>query len=146
VASSLFISDLHLSEERPAANETFFSFVEEKASRARALYVLGDLFEYWIGDDDLGEPFNAVIAGFLRNLTRAGVPLFIMHGNRDFLMGSALAAATGATLIEDPARVPVGGEPTALLHGDTLCTDDVDYQPCRNAATSSSACGRRAVR
>lgn len=131
MASSLFISDLHLSEERPAANETFFGFIEDKASRAGALYVLGDLFEYWIGDDDLGEPFNAVIAGFLRNLTRGGVPLFLMHGNRDFLMGKALATATGATLLEDPARVTVGGEPAALLHGDTLCTDDVDYQTYR---------------
>ncbi len=138
MASSLFISDLHLSEERPAANERFFSFVEEKASRAQALYVLGDLFEYWIGDDDLGEPFNGVIAGFLRNLTRGGVPLFLMHGNRDFLMGKALAAATGATLLEDPARVTVGGEPAALLHGDTLCTGDVDYQGWRRTARSAA--------
>ncbi|MGE5639978.1 MAG: UDP-2,3-diacylglucosamine diphosphatase [Clostridia bacterium] len=138
MASSLFISDLHLSEERPAANETFFGFIEEKASRAAALYILGDLFEYWIGDDDLGEPFNAVIAGFLRNLSREGVSLFLLHGNRDFLMGPAFAAATGAALLDDPARITAGGTPAALFHGDTLCTDDVDYQGWRRTARSAA--------
>jgi UDP-2,3-diacylglucosamine hydrolase len=136
VASSLFISDLHLSEERPEANEAFFSFIEDKASQAAALYILGDLFEYWIGDDDLGEPFNAVVAGFLRNLSRGGVELYVMHGNRDFLMGEQFCEATGARLLEDPSTVTVGGERTILMHGDTLCADDTDYQAWRLVARS----------
>jgi UDP-2,3-diacylglucosamine hydrolase len=137
VPSSLFISDLHLSEERPEANEAFFSFIEEKASRAASLYILGDLFEYWIGDDDLDSPFNAVVAGFLRNLSRGGVALHVMHGNRDFLMGARFCEATGARLLGDPSALAVAGEKTALLHGDTLCTDDEDYQAWRLVARSS---------
>jgi UDP-2,3-diacylglucosamine hydrolase len=137
VASSLFVSDLHLSEERPQANERFIAFVEDTASRAAALYVLGDLFEYWIGDDDLGEPFNAVMAGFFAALVRAGVPVFLMHGNRDFLMGERLCRATGAQLLADPAVVDVGGVKTLLMHGDTLCTDDLDYQGWRRTARSA---------
>ncbi len=106
MASSLFISDLHLSEERPGANETFFSFIEEKASKADSLYILGDFFEYWAGDDDLAEPFHSVIAGFLRGLSESGVELYVMHGNRDFLVGRQFCAETGAVLLEDPtARV-----------------------------------------
>jgi UDP-2,3-diacylglucosamine hydrolase len=134
VPSSLFISDLHLSEERPEANERFFSFIEDQASRAGALYILGDLFEYWIGDDDLAEPFNALIAGFLRNLSRGGVALSIMQGNRDFLIGTAFCEAAGARLLDDPAIVDVDGNRTLLLHGDTLCTDDLDYQEWRRVA------------
>jgi UDP-2,3-diacylglucosamine hydrolase len=137
VASSLFISDLHLSEERPAANEAFFSFIEDKASRAQALYILGDLFEYWIGDDDLDDPFNTVIAGFLRNLAKGGTAVSVMQGNRDFLMGPRFCEATGAHLLDDPARIDLPGGPTALLHGDTLCTDDIDYQGWRRTARSS---------
>ena len=130
---SLFISDLHLSEERPGANERFFQFLEEDAAGARALYVLGDLFEYWIGDDDLGEPFNAVVVGFLRRLSAAGTRLYFMHGNRDFLVGEAFAAASGATLLPDPSVV----DGTLLMHGDTLCTDDLDYQAWRRTARSA---------
>ena len=136
MASSLFVSDLHLSEERPEANERFIAFVEDTASKAAALYVLGDLFEYWIGDDDLGEPFNAVMAGFFAALVRAGVPVFLMHGNRDFLMGERFCRATGAQLLADPAVVEVGGVKTLLMHGDTLCTDDLDYQGWRRTARS----------
>ena len=134
---ALFISDLHLSEERAAANERFIDFVEGKARAAGALYILGDFFEYWIGDDDLDEPFNAVIAGMLRGLTRAGVPVFLMHGNRDFLLGDAFCRATGAELLPDPSVVPIEGEPTLLAHGDTLCTDDHDYQAWRSVARSA---------
>jgi UDP-2,3-diacylglucosamine hydrolase len=136
VASSLFVSDLHLSEERPEANERFIAFVEDTARQAAALYVLGDLFEYWIGDDDLGEPFNAVMAGFFASLVRAGVPVFLMHGNRDFLMGERFCRGTGARLLADPAVVEVGGVKTLLMHGDTLCTDDLDYQGWRRTARS----------
>jgi UDP-2,3-diacylglucosamine hydrolase len=137
VASSLFVSDLHLSEERPEANERFIAFVEETASAAGALYVLGDLFEYWIGDDDLEEPFNAVMGGFFARLVRSGVPVFLMHGNRDFLVGERFCRATGVRLLEDPALVELGGLRTLLMHGDTLCTDDLDYQGWRRTARSA---------
>ncbi|TAK84570.1 MAG: UDP-2,3-diacylglucosamine diphosphatase [Betaproteobacteria bacterium] len=133
---ALFISDLHLSEERPAANERFIDFLEGKARSAQALYILGDLFEYWIGDDDLGAPFNAVMAGMLRALSQQGVALYLMHGNRDFLMGERFCAATGATLLRDPSVHDIHGVKTLLVHGDTLCTDDHDYQAWRRTARS----------
>jgi UDP-2,3-diacylglucosamine hydrolase len=134
---ALFISDLHLSEERPAANERFFSFLEKEARATDALYILGDFFEYWIGDDDLGQPFNAVIAGSLRELARRGVALYLMHGNRDFLIGQGFCAATGAQLLDDPTVIELQGERTLLMHGDTLCTDDLDYQAWRRTARSA---------
>lgn len=130
---SLYISDLHLSEERPAANERFFRFVEEEAKRADALYVLGDLFEYWIGDEDVGSSFNAVIVGFFRHLAGAGTKLYFMHGNRDFLFAQGFAAATGGEILADPT-VKDG---ILLMHGDTLCTDDADYQAWRRKARSA---------
>jgi UDP-2,3-diacylglucosamine hydrolase len=133
---ALFISDLHLTEERPEANERFISFLEDKARAADALYILGDFFEYWIGDDDLGEPFNAVIAGLLKDLTRRGVQLHLMHGNRDFLIGERFCTATGARLLEDPFVNEIEGTRTLLMHGDTLCTDDVEYQAWRRKARS----------
>jgi UDP-2,3-diacylglucosamine hydrolase len=133
---SLFVSDLHLSGTRPAANEAFFSFIEQKAPSAQALYILGDLFEYWIGDDDLAEPFHAVVAGFLRGLSRAGVALYVMQGNRDFLMGRRFCEETGARLLDDPAVVELAGVKTLLMHGDTLCSDDADYQDWRRVARS----------
>ena len=132
--STLLISDLHLTEERPEANERFISLLEEKGRVADALYILGDFFEYWIGDDDLAEPFNAVIASLLKDLTRHGVPLYLMHGNRDFLIGEGFCAATGASLMQDPSVVDIAGVKTLLTHGDTLCTDDLDYQTWRRKA------------
>ena len=137
MASSLFVSDLHLSEERPEANERFIAFIEDQARGAAALYVLGDLFEYWIGDDDLAEPFNAVMAGFFAGLVRDGVAVFLMHGNRDFLMGERFCRSTGARLLADPAVVDLEGVKTLLMHGDTLCTDDLDYQGWRRTARST---------
>jgi len=131
---TLFISDLHLTEERPEANERFIAFLEDKARAAEALYILGDFFEYWIGDDDLGEPFNAVVAGLLADLTRRGVPVYLMHGNRDFLIGERFCAATGAKLLQDLVVETIQGEKTLLVHGDTLCTDDLDYQAWRRKA------------
>jgi UDP-2,3-diacylglucosamine hydrolase len=134
----LFVSDLHLTETRPQANEAFFQFVEGEARAADAVYVLGDLFEYWIGDDDLADAFNSVIAGFLKGLTKAGVPLYVMHGNRDFLFGQAFCQATGAALLEDPTVLELDGVQTLLMHGDTLCTDDTDYQAWRRTARSAA--------
>ena len=130
----LFISDLHLSAERPEANERFFGFMEGKARGAAALYVLGDLFEVWIGDDDLAETFNSVIVGCFAALVKRGVPLYLMHGNRDFLLGRRFCAATGGTMLKDPTVVDIDGTPTLVMHGDTLCTDDVDYQRWRRKA------------
>ena len=130
---SLYISDLHLSDDRPEANERFFAFMEGEAARSGELYVLGDLFEYWVGDDDLDDPFNAVIAGFFRRFTAGGGKLFVLHGNRDFLVGERFSAATGARLLDDPA---LAGD-TLLMHGDTLCTDDHDYQGWRRTARSA---------
>ena len=131
---ALFISDLHLTAERPEANERFIAFLERKARTAEALYILGDFFEYWVGDDDLGEPFNAVIAGLLAGIARHGVPLYLMHGNRDFLIGERFCAATGARLLPDPSVHEIQGVDTLLVHGDTLCTDDVEYQAWRRRA------------
>jgi len=135
---SLFISDLHLTEERPEANERFIELLEGKARAADALYILGDFFESWIGDDDLEAPFNAVIAGLLADLARRGVPVYLMHGNRDFLIGERFCAATGAKLLDDPSVHEIQGVRTLLMHGDTLCTDDLDYQNWRRIARSEA--------
>jgi UDP-2,3-diacylglucosamine hydrolase len=137
----LFISDLHLSAERPEANERFIAFIEGKARGAEALYVLGDLFESWIGDDDIVERFNAVVAGFFAALARSGTPLYVMHGNRDFLIGERFCRETGAKLLQDPTVVEIGGVPTLLMHGDTLCTDDLDYQAWRARTRNPAAQG-----
>ena len=128
---TLFISDLHLSPERPHINETFFRFLRDTAARAEALHVLGDLFENWVGDDDLADPFNAAIADALRQLSRSGVTLTFMKGNRDVLADEGFAARCGAGLIADPTLVDLYGARTLLMHGDTLCTDDVEYQKFR---------------
>ncbi|MGH8709536.1 MAG: UDP-2,3-diacylglucosamine diphosphatase [Burkholderiales bacterium] len=138
--ATLFISDLHLSGERPAINERFFEFLRTQASRAAALYVLGDLFEYWIGDDELdaagGDPLARRVAEALGQVSQRGVPVAFMHGNRDFLVGARFCRASGARLLEDPSVEKVGGVRTLLMHGDTLCTDDHDYQAWRRTARS----------
>ena len=132
----LFISDLHLDARRPEANERFIGFIEGKARGAAALYVLGDLFEAWIGDDDVVGRFNAVIVGFFAALTKSGTPLYLMHGNRDLLIGERFCRETGGKLLADPTVVDVEGTPTLLMHGDTLCTDDTEYQAWRLKARS----------
>lgn len=135
---ALFISDLHLTEERPEANERFIGLLEGKARTTDALYILGDFFEWWIGDDDLELPFNAVVAGLLGELAGRGVSVYLMHGNRDFLFGQRFCAATGAKLLADPTVHEIAGVRTLLMHGDTLCTDDVDYQNWRRIARSEA--------
>lgn len=132
----LFISDLHLDEERPAITRAFFAFLQEIATQADALYILGDLFESWIGDDEQ-TPLQQSVIDALKRLTEQQVRLLIMHGNRDFLIGNRLSgadfcAATGATLLPDPTRIDLYGTPALLMHGDTLCTADVAYQNFRN--------------
>jgi UDP-2,3-diacylglucosamine hydrolase len=127
MAETIFISDLHLSADRPQANERFFRFLQDTAAHAEALYVLGDLFEYWIGDDDLDDNFNReIVAGFAQ-LSAAGTRLYFMHGNRDFLLSETFAARCGGTLLPDPTLINLYGTPTLLMHGDSLCTDDVEY-------------------
>ena len=129
--SCLFISDLHLCRERSEINALFFRFLRERMPGSDALYILGDLFEYWAGDDDLAEPLHTEIAEALRRVSDSGVPLYFMHGNRDFLVGDEFARFTGATLHKDPTVVDLYGTPTLLMHGDTLCTDDLKYQTFR---------------
>jgi UDP-2,3-diacylglucosamine hydrolase len=127
---TLFISDLHLDAERPAITELFLQFLRGPAAGADALYILGDLFEAWVGDDDRSAHHERVIEG-LHELTRRGVPVQVMHGNRDFLLGTEFAAASGAALLAEPAVIDLYGTPTLLLHGDILCTDDHDYMQFR---------------
>ena len=127
---TLFISDLHLDDARPQVTGLFGRFVDGEARGADALYILGDLFEAWVGDDDPSEA-GAYVAAKLRSLADGGVPVFFMHGNRDFLVGPAYADRAGMTLLHDPSVVLLQGRPTLLMHGDTLCTDDVAYQQFR---------------
>jgi UDP-2,3-diacylglucosamine hydrolase len=128
----LFISDLHLHVSRPQTTQRFIDFAAGPARDAASLTILGDLFEYWAGDDDISAPLHAHVCAAIRTLTDAGIPTRFMHGNRDLLIGEGFCTATGATLLTDPSLHPVGGIPTLLLHGDTLCTDDVDYQRYRS--------------
>jgi UDP-2,3-diacylglucosamine hydrolase len=109
----------------------FLAFLAGAAARSEALYILGDLFEHWVGDDDLADGFNASIADALRALSSRGVRLHFMNGNRDVLIGEEFAGRCGARLIEDPSLVELYGARTLLMHGDTLCTDDVEYQAFR---------------
>ncbi len=134
---TLFISDLHLASERPAATAAFFAFLAREAAQAQAIYILGDLFEYWIGDDDLGDPFNTSVAQTLARTAARGVKLYFMHGNRDFLIGTEFCRAARMTQLEDPHRIELQGRDAILMHGDTLCTDDHDYQNWRRIARSS---------
>jgi UDP-2,3-diacylglucosamine hydrolase len=127
----LFISDLHLSADEPHSMAAFLYFVAEIAPQAEALYILGDLFEYWAGDDDLADPFHTRVIAALRSLDQHHTPLFLLHGNRDLLMGKTLAEASHACLLDDPTLLNLFGTPTLLSHGDTLCTDDAEYQRYR---------------
>jgi UDP-2,3-diacylglucosamine hydrolase len=127
---TLFISDLHLDAERPQVTARFLRFLREDARGADALYILGDLFEAWVGDDDPSQT-GAVVADGVRALVDASVPVHFMRGNRDFLLGRGYAARAGITLLPDPAVVLVDGRPVLLMHGDTLCTGDTAYQAFR---------------
>ena len=128
---SIFISDCHLCESRPAIIDSFISFLAHTAVNADALYILGDLFEYWAGDDVISTGVHSPIIQALQQLSSQGVCLYIMHGNRDFLLGYAFANATNATILADPTMVSIYGQSILLSHGDSLCTDDTDYQRFR---------------
>ena len=155
---TLFISDLHLGSGTPEATAALLRFLRETATAADALYVLGDLFEYWIGDDAVGQPFEAEVAAAFRTLADSGVPVYFLRGNRDFLVGRRFARASGMKILPDPTLVDLYGTPTLLMHGDTLCTDDVEYQRFRSrtrnplmqwlflACASPSGCGAGARR
>lgn len=127
---TLFISDLHLSPERPEITALFLDFLNGRARTAEALYILGDLFEVWVGDDD-ASPLAREVATALRTLREAGVPIRFLHGNRDFLLGSRYAERASLDLLPETGVIDLYGEPTLILHGDTLCTDDADYQAFR---------------
>ena len=131
MSHTLIISDLHLSEDEPHITQLFINFTQTIAPAADALYILGDLFEYWAGDDDRNTPFHQKIIAAMRTLAQLGTPVFIMHGNRDFLMDHDLAQDCNATILPDPSMVNLYGHPTLLTHGDALCTDDVQYQAFR---------------
>ena len=130
----LFISDLHLSPLAPGVTRIFLDFIGGIARTAEHLYILGDLFEAWPGDDCIDDPedaFNLGIITALRALTDAGAPLSVMHGNRDFLLGEAFAKRSGATLLPEPTILSLSNEQLVLAHGDQLCTDDSEYQKFR---------------
>jgi len=128
--TTLFISDLHLDPARPHITDLFGKFIDGEARHAEALYILGDLFEAWVGDDDPSD-VGGFVATRLHGLRDAGVPVYFMRGNRDFLLGDDYARRAGMTILPDPAVVLLHGKPTLLMHGDLLCTDDVAYQQFR---------------
>lgn len=127
----LFVSDVHLDEGTPDAVEQFLAFLHTHAAAARALYILGDLFEVWVGDDEV-DPVKERVRLGLQALTATGVGCFLLHGNRDFLIGQAFCRRTGARLLHDPIIAELDGERVLLTHGDALCTDDHSYQELRS--------------
>lgn len=133
---TLFISDLHLHESRPYLTRAFFRFLQEQAKNAEALYILGDFFDAWIGDDD-DTDLAIQVAEQLQQLSATGVRIYLMHGNRDFLLGSDFAKAAGAELIPEFTVIDLYGTPTILLHGDSLCTKDTAYQHFRLIARNA---------
>jgi UDP-2,3-diacylglucosamine hydrolase len=132
----LFISDLHLSPAIPHTVAGFERFIARTANEARAVYILGDLFEYWIGDDMLATPFAQQVAATLRSLSQRGIALYLMQGNRDFLLGRRFAEAASGTLLPDPYVLEAFGRSVVLAHGDALCTADAAYQRFRRISHS----------
>jgi len=128
--STLFISDLHLSAERENITELFINFLEQRASQADALYILGDLFEVWLGDDFVSPDYQQSLAK-MKQLADSGLPIYFMSGNRDFLISEKFTELSGATLLDEPHIIDLYGTATLLMHGDTLCTDDIEYQKFR---------------
>ena len=129
------ISDLHLSAQRPAVTQAFLHWLQHSLEDANALYILGDFFEVWVGDDGLQDPTLGAayqpVVDALKAVSERGVAVYLMHGNRDFLLGAAVADACGAQCLPDPTRLTVGAQRILLTHGDALCTDDVAYQQFR---------------
>ncbi|MFM8466946.1 MAG: UDP-2,3-diacylglucosamine diphosphatase [Oxalobacteraceae bacterium] len=128
---ALFVSDLHLQASMPRTTEAFFRFLRTEATQTSCLYLLGDIFEYWAGDDDLQTPFNRSVCDALRTLSEAGVRLYWIAGNRDFLVGSTFAAEAGLTLLQEPQIIDIAGQNVLLVHGDAQCIDDTAYMSFR---------------
>jgi UDP-2,3-diacylglucosamine hydrolase len=128
---ALLVSDLHLQASHPRTLDAFLRFLTEHAGHAERLYLLGDIFEYWAGDDDLADPFNRQVTAALRALADGGVAVYWLAGNRDFLAGADFATAAGLTLLAEPHVIEIGGTAIALVHGDAQCTDDVKYMAFR---------------
>jgi UDP-2,3-diacylglucosamine hydrolase len=128
---ALFISDLHLQAAHPRTAEAFLRFLAERAVHAERLYLLGDIFEYWAGDDDLAEPFHQQIISAIRAVSDAGTAVYWLAGNRDFLVGAGFAEAAGLSLLEEPHVITAGGKRIALVHGDAQCTADLKYMAFR---------------
>ena len=137
MSHTLFISDLHLRAEHAQITQSFMGFLQHTAPQAEALYILGDFFEAWAGDDDMSDPYHQQIVSALRKLSDGGTRLYLMHGNRDFLMAQELERTCGATLLADPTTVDLYGKRYLLSHGDALCTDDKPYQAFRAQVRNS---------
>jgi UDP-2,3-diacylglucosamine hydrolase len=135
---ALFVSDVHLRQSLPRTTEAFLSFLKGRGSQTEALYLLGDLFEYWAGDDDLADPYNARIAQEIKALSSAGVKVGWIGGNRDFLVGRNFAQACGINLLPDPHLITIGGRRIVILHGDEQCTDDTDYMVFRRQVRTAA--------
>ena len=132
MSAALFVSDLHLCPTRPEVTALFLDFLEVVPASGDTLYILGDLFDYWAGDDDLGDPFNASVAAELTRLAKRGTKVCLLAGNRDFLLGPEFAGASATQVVDEPYLATVCGQPTLMLHGDSLCTNDKTYQEfCR---------------
>ncbi len=128
---ALFISDLHLQAAHPRTAEAFFAFLAGRAVHAERLYLLGDIFEYWAGDDDLAEPFHQQVIDAIHAVSAAGTSVYWLAGNRDFLVGPGFAEAAGLRLLEEPHVITAGGRRIALVHGDAQCTADLKYMAFR---------------
>jgi len=131
MAEVQFLSDLHLAAGRPEVTRRFLHYLESRGRDADAVYILGDLFEAWIGDDDDSTLSRDVIHG-LKGCADAGTRIFILRGNRDFLLGERFSLSSGCTLLDDPVRIELFGQPVLLMHGDTLCSEDTDYLVMRS--------------
>lgn len=128
---ALFVSDLHLQPSHPATSAAFFAFLKDRAMASQSLYLLGDIFEYWAGDDDLDTMHPKLVASAIREVSDAGVKVYWIGGNRDFLVNRGFAEAAGLTLLDEPYVTGIGGRKVALVHGDAQCTDDVKYMQFR---------------
>jgi UDP-2,3-diacylglucosamine hydrolase len=135
-AEILFISDLHLAWDKPEITHRFLKFLSTRAQKAQALYILGDLFDTWVGDDDFSPP-TLKIREALKNLSSSGTQIYLQQGNRDFLLGNQFCTDTGITLLDDHVVIDLFGEPTLLMHGDLLCTDDLPYQAFRDKSRTA---------
>ncbi|WP_329604145.1 UDP-2,3-diacylglucosamine diphosphatase [Undibacterium rugosum] len=128
----MFVSDVHLTPALPQTTTRLLQLFAHRARFAKQVYLLGDMFEYWVGDDDLNDPYHLAVADAIKALTAGGTQVFWMAGNRDFLLGEAFASYTGIQLLSDPCEVHIAGQHMILTHGDALCTDDLAYMQFRN--------------